>query len=313
MLDRLIGAPDPEIAVDGRGVEAPREAGRVELVAQRRRIPADDLVAVDLTLLVHHADEVAGTAGTTPRSPRVVHRGLGLSRDDVLMRDEAARVEVRRVHLIGQHVLLAHVEVWLRLGVRDVAVLRVRIRARVASTTAAHPFLIESVHLAIGTGETPRAVAGLEERGRAVIEIPCGLEPDRLERDLLIGRVVAILRGFCAGKTVEQVIEGAVLLNDDDDVLDLAARGGTVDPLDRGDLRRMRRPRVGRCRRVWRRNRRRRAGESAVAVASCEEGPKDCHRRQPAPELDTTHYALSLCVDCYWVSGHRVSSGWCMK
>ena len=36
--------------------------------------------------------------------------------------------------------------------------------------------------------------------------------------------VVAVRRGRRPGKAVEQVVEGAILLNDDDDVLDLAAR-----------------------------------------------------------------------------------------
>ena len=46
------------------------------------------------------------------------------------MRDEAARVEVRGVHLIGKDVLLAHVEVRLRLRMRHVGVLRILNRTR---------------------------------------------------------------------------------------------------------------------------------------------------------------------------------------
>ena len=156
------------------------------------------------------------------------------------MRDEAARVEVRRVHLVGDDVLLAHIEVWLRLRVRNVAILRIRIRALLSVMAAANPLLIETVHLAIGAGEAAGAVAGLEERGRAMIEIPAGFQSDRRHLDLLIRRVVAILHGFRARETVEQIIERAILLHDDDDMLDFAARRRVMDPLlQRCDLRRM--------------------------------------------------------------------------
>ena len=54
---------------------------------------------------------------------------------------------------------------------------------------------------------------------RAMVEVPCRLQPDRLQRDFLTAVRVAIRRRRCAGEAVEKIVEGAILLNDDDDVL----------------------------------------------------------------------------------------------
>src|SRR6202042_2977614 len=132
---------------------------------------------------------------------------------------------VRRVHLVRQNVLPGDREVRLRLLVRNVGVLRLGVGTLRRAMSAAHVLQVEAVHSAIGAREAPRAVARLEERGRTVIDIPRRREPDRFEPDLSFRAVVAIGYGLGAWVTVKEVVERAVLLNDDDDVLDLAARG----------------------------------------------------------------------------------------
>jgi hypothetical protein len=49
-------------------------------------------------------------------------------------------------------------------------------------------------------------------------------QPDRLEANPLSGAIVPERPRVGAGKSLEEIIEAAILLDDDDDVLDLAAR-----------------------------------------------------------------------------------------
>jgi hypothetical protein len=62
-----------------------------------------------------------------------------------------------------------------------------------------------------------------------VFDIPGRFEANRLQRDFFTFGVVTVRLRSCAGEPVEQVVKAAVLLNDDDDVLDLAARGVVMD------------------------------------------------------------------------------------
>jgi hypothetical protein len=65
-----------------------------------------------------------------------------------------------------------------------------------------------------------------------VFDIPVRFEADRPERDLVTLGVVTVRLRSCARKSIEQVVEAAILLNDDDDMLDLAARGVAPDTRD---------------------------------------------------------------------------------
>jgi hypothetical protein len=65
-----------------------------------------------------------------------------------------------------------------------------------------------------------------------VIEIPFRIEPDRLELDLLVLRVVSVRRRVGSGKSIEKIVQAAVLLNDDNDVANLRARRVAPDGID---------------------------------------------------------------------------------
>ncbi len=147
------------------------------------------------------------------------------------MRDKAAGIDVGRVHLVGQNVVFAQVKVWLGFGMRHVAVRRVGVGAtRLVPVPAAPVLVIETVHLAVGPGKAAGPVTGRDKIAKVVQDVPGRLEPDRLQGNLLPAGVVAVRLSFRAGKAVEQIVEAAILLNDDDDVLDLAARGMVLDP-----------------------------------------------------------------------------------
>ena len=186
-------------------------------------------------------DIVAPAAGTAPLIVGIVHRRFRLASDDVLVRDEAAGVEVRGVHLVGEHVVIPDKEVWLGLGVRHVTVRRVLVRAaRLTGVPAVVRFVVEAVHQTVRAGIAPGSVAGGVERVRAMVEIPARVEPDRLELDLFILRVVSVLRRVGSGKAVEEIVEAAVLLNDDDHVANLRARWMTVQRVEEGARARLR-------------------------------------------------------------------------
>src|SRR5262249_35013507 len=129
----------------------------------------------------------------------------------------------RRKHAVGQHVLFGHFEVGFGLCVRDVGVLRVRDRAaRIELMPATDVLVGESVHPAVRAGKTSPTVAVGKKGTRAVVEIPARFETDRLQRDLLAAIVTSEARGVRSGIAIEKIIEAAVLLDDDDDVLNLA-------------------------------------------------------------------------------------------
>src|SRR5579883_2557804 len=140
---------------------------------------------------------------------------------------------------------------------------------------------VESVHLAVRAGDAARAVTGGEESVGVVLEIPGRLEPDGLQRDLVAVRVVTVGRRRRAGKPVEQVVERAVLLHDDNDVLDFSARARAVHAPGGRQLHARRRRQIQRkrCART----------ESAVTAACRKQKNKTGDDERPTPVRITTH------------------------
>ena len=166
---------------------------------------------------------VAAAARTTPSCVRIVDRRIVLAGYDVLVRDEAAGIEVGGEHLISQDVLMSHIKIWLRLVVWHVSVLRVQNRAlRKPGRVASNFLVVKAVHPAVSAGNFPGAVARGEKPPGIMGEVPCRLETDRLENDLLILRIVTVRHRPGAGIAIEQVVQASILLNDNDDVLDLS-------------------------------------------------------------------------------------------
>ena len=119
VIDRPIGAPDAAyiVAVDGRGVEAPRPARFVEFVA--------DILGSQQTVSLPSGIWRCGPTSEMlspdpPGQPQLevgkLRRASAWAGIDVLMWNETARVEVRRVRPVDNLILSRHVEVRLRLG-----------------------------------------------------------------------------------------------------------------------------------------------------------------------------------------------------
>ena len=162
--------------------------------------------------------------GAAPRSARKVDRRLGLRRDDVLVRDKAARIEVRGVHLVGQRRTACPSQIRLRLAraARNYTADSCSGR-RPGLAAAAHVLVVKAVHLAIGARDAARAVARRSKTRMNRARCPTWFQRDRLERNLLVGSVITVRCRLGAGKRVKQIVKRAILLNDDDDVLNLAA------------------------------------------------------------------------------------------
>ena len=160
------------------------------------------------------------------------------------MRDKAAGIHVGRIHLVGQNVVFAQIKVWLGFAMRNVAVRWVGIGARRLTTvvTAARIFIVEPVHAAMSPGIAPGAVTRREDTRRSRGRYPSRFEPHRAQRNLATLGVVAELHGLGAGKAVEEVVEAAVLLDDDNDMANLAGRTAVVDIARSSDSRYRRRP-----------------------------------------------------------------------
>ncbi len=146
--------------------------------------------------------------------------------------------------MIANDISFADIKIRLRLRMRHVAVRRIAIRARGVPGFVALPvLLVKAVHPAVHTANATRAVAGLKELGRFVVDIPGRCKADRLQCDLVAGAVIAVLRCGRAGKSVEKIVEGAVLLNDDHDVLNFAAGSMAMQLFERRLLLRLRKRR----------------------------------------------------------------------
>src|SRR5580658_3200179 len=117
---------------------------------------------------------------------------------------------------------MRHGEIGLRLSMPHVCVLRMRDRARpVRFMAASYVLAIKAVHPAVGPRIDASTVTGCEKRIGTMIEIPTRLQSDRFERNLLTSTIVTVPDGMRAGIAVKQIVETAVLLHDDHDVLDL--------------------------------------------------------------------------------------------
>ena len=227
MVDILISAPDAAVAIVSGRVEAPRESRGVHLVAQRLVVKTHRDGATVLTFLRNRINVVAAAgARTTPVARRIVDGGAGLTGDDILMRDEAAGIEVRGEHLVGQHVVLAQIKVRLGFGYA----------ARSCTARCCTTCIPSTRCRSRSSGN--RCREGCPCRCKPPRTRPTGVRypkrsPSRsAQRDLLPTGVVSILSGFGLRESVEQIVEAAVLLNDDNDVLDFAAGAMTMNAAD---------------------------------------------------------------------------------
>src|SRR5580658_8040014 len=153
MFDGLISAPCSAAAVYRGRVVPPRYTRSVEFVTKGRVVETGLDAFSNHPLRSHRWNRVTRTAPAAPRTDRIGDRRTRFSCDDVLVRDEAARVEVRRKHLIGKNVVFPDEEVRLRLKAGHVAVRRVRVRALRISRLSTLPVLfVEAVHFAVRSG-----------------------------------------------------------------------------------------------------------------------------------------------------------------
>ena len=128
---------------------------------------------------------------------------------EVLMGGEASAA-LRLKHVVDKHVLLRNIPVRLYLRVLDVLI---RTRSRLACAVAAEAFQFESIHFSavvVAHVSLPgmAEIAGLRE--------VCGAQLDRSAMRAQAGRGSVGPREGC-----EEIVEAAVLLDDQDDVLDV--------------------------------------------------------------------------------------------
>src|SRR5580698_2148615 len=173
---RLVGAPNTALDVrrsgfrsasftasansEGIRVKCPCEPFGVELIGERLVVEAHaDLVFLRLKGALARAirPKRPQLVGDTPRTSPVPTKWIvdgrtGLTGDNVLVRDVAARIEVGSKHFVSEHVLLCHREVGCGVAMLRVAVLRIFDRAWAGATagTTSLRFLIEAVHAAVG-------------------------------------------------------------------------------------------------------------------------------------------------------------------
>jgi len=90
---------------------------------------------------------------------------------------------------------------------------------RKAAVAALNTLFIKAVHAAIGTRKASGAVTSVEKRLRAMIDVPLRFKRHLPELYFLARAVIAVRLRASTGKAMEEIIEAAILLNDDDDVL----------------------------------------------------------------------------------------------
>ena len=227
VLDRIEGRPDVAQTVQRRGVVAPRNAGGIRYIGERRKVEARKRTGH------FDAQSVEPRYGRVRRriaAPREAGRleMVRIARGQVRLAGHEVEVgrktgpRVRLKHVIGQGPALGHRPVRFDLRARDVGVGERR------RLTRRSRHLIPAVHASV--------VVLLHERSVLVIDVGREVQIDRLERH---PARVAESRGSAirARKTLEEIIERAVLLNDDDHVLDVLPQIG-AEALDRGRRRR---------------------------------------------------------------------------
>ena len=214
MLDHVVGAPQRAalIAADGRRVIAPTDVLRVEFVAEGRVIETRRNARPERALRRDGRDDRTRRRVAAPRLRiGIVGGQTRLRRNQKLVRG-ITRIDLRREHVVGQRELLGQRDVRRSLRSRNVRILRVLRRRRAADVTDE----VEPVHL-------PARVRGhvIDQRVVRVVRL---FERHRLQRDRRIGIDQPARSRVRAGKTVEEVVETPVLLHDEHDVLDHAAR-----------------------------------------------------------------------------------------
>src|SRR5581483_5413709 len=121
----LVSRPLSAVSKDFARIESPRARGPVEFVTERRVIETDGLRLPVRAPLRDGLHDILIAAFAAPVAVGEIDARLGLRRDDVLMRYETL-VQMRLMHVVGQHPFVCHVEVRLRIGMREVDVLGVR-------------------------------------------------------------------------------------------------------------------------------------------------------------------------------------------
>ena len=255
----------------------PRHGVSIEQIAQRRILKAREraLAVAVFELGLGHQQRGHGARGRVA-SPRFTRREVNQALRLRLIEDRAAGDEIlmggktaaalRLEHMIGQHELLGHVPV--RRDLRRIDVL-VRARSGLAGTLLAPALQVEAVHLA--------AVVVFQKSGVRVTEITRIGKVDLLERDLGAVFERAERRSVRAGEGREEVVEGAVLLNDDDHVRDRRRAGRT--PGDSPGRRRLPRKALGIAARTG--CRRERGGDRERAARAYEEVARLHRARNP--------------------------------
>ena len=117
---------------------------------------------------------------------------------------------LRLKHMVGKHVLLRNIPVRLNLSVLDVLI---RTRFRLAGARTAEAFEFESIHFsAVVVAQI--SIPGMAEIAR--LRKVCGVQLDRSATRADAGCGSVGPREGC-----EEIVEAAVLLNDQNDVLDM--------------------------------------------------------------------------------------------
>ena len=195
-------------------IKAPRQAGRIQLIAERLVVEAGPFVWTERPLGGQRLHEIGRATAAAPAERRKIDGMARFPGDQVLVCDEAF-VELRREHSVGNHELMRHIEVGLGVAVRDVDV-------RAVGGTANLPLQVEPIHLAVLAGRA--AVARLEKLIRRMVDLIVRGQTNRLQRYDGTRRAPTAGHSVGAGKALEEVVEAAIFLHDDHDVRNAARR-----------------------------------------------------------------------------------------
>ncbi len=181
----------------------------VEFARERRVVEAREHTAAQRSIGLKQRDRGAGGCVAAPRHRRRdVSSPAGLAGDEELVRREAL-VDLRREDAVAQGVLAGERPVRQRLAARNVRVLEIRIVGLTRRTLE-----VEAVHAA--------AIIGAYEIDQSVVHVVRERERHRPEVNDLSPMGPPRRRRGGVGITHEQVVEGAILLDDDHDVCDAA-------------------------------------------------------------------------------------------
>ena len=136
---------------------------------------------------------------------------LRVAADDILMRGETA-AGFRREHMVGQDVVFGHRPIRLYLSRIDVLI-RAFLTVHVVRVN-----FVPAVHFAVVVIDRERDVAVVQ--GIRTLKIALRQWNRRTVAHESLGDRI------CTRKVLEQVVDGAVLLHHDDDVLDMLSKDG---------------------------------------------------------------------------------------